>query len=1858
MFKLGFIKRSTAIVANLSLLLNSFLPFLLAVTPVYAQSPEGNVPEIVEVVNPQPVNAEPVEAPTPAPEVINGEPAEPTPTPEIIITPEATPTPELINNELVEITPTPVNSEIGSLNPVVENTPTPNSEPVESTPAVENIESTESTPTPEPENTESINTEPVEVINAEPVEAAIDVPVMGVVAPPVFKKVCLTDEQIRDATNEEWTINDVTQTSETNGNVQLGVRYVYPQDNKVSVIFNCLPKEESQRTSLKIQKIKTSELSIPDTSEMGEYAYDITTGMANGDFSYDLTLPKPENSTAQISYIEKTLDQAIENVEFFDLKKIEESKTKQQNDSVKATSVDHFTIFFVSNVIDAVGLWSDTLSTSEKEMVKYSDNIRYKNNGLWPIALQWKTEFIQFDSGNTFPSNITVNSAKIIFEYQRDTKYWLAPEYAKIRVWDGANWQLLPDNLWISDSGIEKTFELEIPLTYVNTADKLNNFKYQFKLAGAPKTYIDIAVLDVDYSYCGDGTIDESLDEQCDDGDTINGDGCSATCQIETSTITVSKDVKNPNGDDVSDTQSFFVQLNGVNQQSIGEGSTYTYIVNTGTTHTVSETSNPNYDSKGCKLSTGGDATNFTVTAGQNTNVICTNWQKQAIISVSKDVLKSDGSSVEDNHSFEVTVNGELKTFSEGTSATFTVNPGTYSIVESVDPNYTAVNNNLSIAVFSNGLAAVTIENKQNTGSLKIIKDSQPDNTQNFIFTLTDSNNQTRTIELDDDSSAGNSSRPNNHTFTNLIPGEYKVVEDYVTGWTLDNISCTDTTGDWKFEDGYLVVYINPGEKPVCTFTNGLDTGILTAHKFEDNNNNQIQDGGENNLSGWDMNLYRGSNCNGSYLGDLDTNSSGDANFSSLVPGNYSVREALKSGWENTTSLCQNVTINHNDNKIVNFGNYKLGKIEGRKYYDKNGDKNRDTGEDYLSNWRIFIDKNGNGVYNSGEYYDYTDNNGYYKFDNLSIGNYTICEQMKTDWYNSTSVCQSIHISANDTDTINFGNMKYGSIMVCKIIVDGDNNIVNGSETPDSNFTINWDNGLSSTIINAGNNLNTRLLRSTPRNKKDAYCITIDNLKIKNYHYNQEIINDSSIWQTPKYNDQYDENIHNLGDFYKYNSDVNSNGDINLSLDAGINRTLVILNQYKFGEVNVFKFNDLNDNGKRDCIDFNSSDETKRVAECQMEPLLPDWTINLSGETKVTGANGSVTFDKLSPNTYTLSETMQDGWTQTKIYCEGGTNNEPTSNPTPTTIPNLTPTNTPPTTPTPTITPNLTPAAFKLIKSVNAAVLNGDSYNHKLVTVNAGDNLTCYIGNQRLNPQLSIAKSNNVVGNLSPGDAVEYTINLGIAQNDVTNLKVTDLLSNGFKYRLGSYKVYLNGAEVVIPEPRYASPGVWDLSSLGTLTPEDELRLVYTADISTDQQPGKYTDLAWAISNYAYDSSQSVLATANPEGYVDTNFVGTIVPIVKNTQNSVSAEVEQKVEGQVLGVSTEFPATGAATLWLLISGLIGTIGFALLKINKKTMLTLLFALLSFGLIAKPVFASDFVLSIQEPKTPTNTKDLKLEFKALHLNKGVITAKCLKKGPNDSGFSQFGSNIVLSAGGNSSSCDLSLAINDNGSYQFMIEATDGVATENKTVSLDYNTSTPGTVRDYRKEWLNNGCDYKIHFKTDDDNGKTVKVELYRSTDSAFSANNESLVHSVNIGSNQEYDITNSVPDCSKTYYYALRAFDNAGNGSGLVGDRITITTSTTTTSTTVVDTTTVGTGTGAIPVIDSDIPAEGSNQITPSEGEVLDTNNSEETGQVLGTIQGNVSNFVTEHKIISSLIAIGLLSIIIYVIKKIRKNKKR
>jgi len=221
-------------------------------------------------------------------------------------------------------------------------------------------------------------------------------------------------------------------------------------------------------------------------------------------------------------------------------------------------------------------------------------------------------------------------------------------------------------------------------------------------------------------------------------------------------------------------------------------------------------------------------------------------------------------------------------------------------------------------------------------------------------------------------------------------------------------------------------------------------------------------------------------------------------------------------------------------------------------------------------------------------------------------------------------------------------------------------------------------------------------------------------------------------------------------------------------------------------------------------------------------------------------------------------------------------------------------------------------------------------------------------------------------------------------------------------------------------------------------------------------------------------------------------------------------------------------------------------------------------------------ASALYARISAPQSPTNQTDLSINVVVLNQNQApVISVQCYWRKSGGS-WNALGSAInVIAGGNNTANCQTgSNEIHDDGTYEFYASVNDGANTFNtQTVSVNFTRSGPGTPTNYGKD-KPSSCTYQIKFKTADDGGKTAKVEIYRSTNTAFVADGSTKIATIGIGSNQDGSYNDNVPDCNANYYYAVRAFDSAGNGSGVVGDSETKT---------VVSTTTTGTAQpGAIP----------------------------------------------------------------------------
>lgn len=508
-----------------------------------------------------------------------------------------------------------------------------------------------------------------------------------------------------------------------------------------------------------------------------------------------------------------------------------------------------------------------------------------------------------------------------------------------------------------------------------------------------------------------------------------------------------------------------------------------------------------------------------------------------------------------------------------------------------------------------------------------------------------------------------------------------------------------------------------------------------------------------------------------------------------------------------------------------------------------------------------------------------------------------------------------------------------------------------------------------------------------------------------------------------------------------------------------------------------------------------------------------------------------------------------------------------------------------------------------------------------------------------------------------------YTIKIKNLNSKIKGVFVKDLLPNGFSFQ-NVVSIIKNGSLNItasVGDPGYASPGTYNL---GDMNADDEIVIKYTAKIGSSVDPGLYKDLAYASGTDLLENR--VLASSQPEGYVTNNFVGTTVSV--NASLTQGGNVE--IGGEVLGASTYLPATGGNAIWVILATLLTVFGLIFMGLGivlkKKNFNLSIFGKTIFGIILGlallfyPVkaeaAAGDLNIRLEQPKSPISVNDFKITYTVLDLtdSPSAITVKCFKKGPTEGSYSQFGSDIAVSEGGNSGDCaSVSSFVNTNGTYQFYATAFNGSETATSEsegiISVGYNTQDdPTPPSNYKKEKVSS-CQYKITFRTADD-GLTTRVEVYRSENTSFNLDGGTRVGDISIGPNQDGTFEESVPDCNKTYYYVIRSFNSSGNPSGPVGD-----------SAVTVRTSTITTEVGAVPVEGVTLPGGGAGggEVLGEEKEATPTAKPEvvevkEKG-VAGVVKG-VTDFVKNKTKLSLLIALGVLGLgygIYYFLRKKR-----
>jgi hypothetical protein len=180
-----------------------------------------------------------------------------------------------------------------------------------------------------------------------------------------------------------------------------------------------------------------------------------------------------------------------------------------------------------------------------------------------------------------------------------------------------------------------------------------------------------------------------------------------------------------------------------------------------------------------------------------------------------------------------------------------------------------------------------------------------------------------------------------------------------------------------------------------------LLTGMIQGMVWDDRDGDSLHDAGEPGLN--KQFVFIDANNDGAFnLGDRSVLTATDGSYSigKLTAGTYKVRYNLPVGRRLTAPAGGIQTVTVVDNQIVtgrNFASSTMAVLRGKVFDDANRNGAQDSGETGLAGWRIFIDKDNDGIFDAAtERYRMTNSLGEYRFANLAPGRYVIRIERQT----------------------------------------------------------------------------------------------------------------------------------------------------------------------------------------------------------------------------------------------------------------------------------------------------------------------------------------------------------------------------------------------------------------------------------------------------------------------------------------------------------------------------------------------------------------------------------------------------------------------------------------------------------------------------------------------------------------------------------------------------------------------------------------------------------------------------------------------------------------------------------------------
>lgn len=194
----------------------------------------------------------------------------------------------------------------------------------------------------------------------------------------------------------------------------------------------------------------------------------------------------------------------------------------------------------------------------------------------------------------------------------------------------------------------------------------------------------------------------------------------------------------------------------------------------------------------------------------------------------------------------------------------------------------------------------------------------------------------------------------------------------------------------------------------------------ITGTVWNDTDGDGKLDTNENGISNWQVYLDKDND------GRLDsneasarTNSKGVYYFRGLNDGSYKVRQTGQSGYRRTypaSSGSYSVVLSGLTTATgKNFGNTRAVQISGTVYRDFNKNGQRNSNDSGLSGWKVFVDKDNDGILDSNEVSVTTNSSGRYTFNTLGGGTYSIRVVVGSGWKLTTKSTHLLSLSPGAT---------------------------------------------------------------------------------------------------------------------------------------------------------------------------------------------------------------------------------------------------------------------------------------------------------------------------------------------------------------------------------------------------------------------------------------------------------------------------------------------------------------------------------------------------------------------------------------------------------------------------------------------------------------------------------------------------------------------------------------------------------------------------------------------------------------------------------------------------------------------------